>query len=133
MDWAVSHFIYERLNITTFLSDHQTLGAHTDIIQFQPGVTTTFRWTHPGSRPFGFGVSKQCPQKDCKRLKTRSRKGKSTADRISLQCSQCKHEVSFQLDPAWTWCDGEVAWLFKIEKDKKSKESNANDMDVEMA
>jgi len=141
MDWAVSHFIFERLNITSFLSDHQTLGAHTDIIQYQPGMTTTFRWTHPGSRPFGFGVSKQCPQEDCKRLKTRSRKGSSTADCISLQCSQCKHKVSFHLDPTWTWCDGkdgEVAWLFKTEKDKKSKESkrkelNANKMDVDMA
>lgn len=140
MDWAVSHFVYERLNIVTFLTDHQTLGAHTDIIQYQPEVTTTFRWTHPGSRPFGFTVSKQCPGKDCNRLKTRSRKANPAADVITLQCSQCKHETSFKLDPKWKWTDGkrdEGGWLFLKEKyeskESKRKASDASHMDVDMA
>ena len=130
MDWAVSQFVFERTKLTSFLSDHQTLGAHTDIIQYQPGITTYFRWTHPGMHPFGFGVSKQCP---CKRLKTRTRKRSSTENQISLQCSQCKHEVSFQLDNTWTWSDGkgnEGAWLVLTERDKKS---DGNQMDVDMA
>ena len=68
IDWAVAHLIYECLDLANFLSDHQTLGTHTDIIRFQPGITTSFRWMHPGACSFGFDVSKQCL---CKRLKTR--------------------------------------------------------------
>ena len=132
MDWAVSHFIYERLNLTSFLSDHQTLSAHTNIIQFQHGLTTSFRWTHPGTCPFSFGVSKQC---SCKRLKTRSRKRGSTEDQIILQCSECKHQVSFQLDTAWKWSDGkggDGAWLVLAEMHNK-KQLDVNKMDVDIA
>ncbi|KIM40990.1 hypothetical protein M413DRAFT_28089 [Hebeloma cylindrosporum] len=122
MDWAVSHFVFERLNISSFLSDHQSLGAHTDIVQFQPGNTTTFRWTHPSIRPFGIGISKQCPGDDCKRLKTRLPK-------------KCKDEAMYTLPEDWDWVDKYKddqggAWLFLTKPHVKVTE-NANKMDVD--
>ena len=120
MDWAVFQFVFEHIKLTSFLSDHQTLDAQTDIIQYQPGITTYFRWTHPGMHHFVFWVSKQCP---CKRQKTRTQKQSSTDNQILLQCSQCKHAVCLQLDTTWTQSDekgNEGAWLVLTEMDKKS-------------
>jgi len=68
-------------------------------------------------------------------LETRSQKGRSTADTISVQCSQCKHEVSFHLDTTWEWSDGkggEGAWLVLTEKNH-GKKSDAINMDIDMA
>jgi hypothetical protein len=120
MDWAVNHFIFERPTLNGFLRDHQALGAHTDIIQFQPGKTTTFKWTHPGARPFGIDINKQCP--DCQRLKTRSPKINVDGS-ICLRCSGCRKEVKYELPRGWTWLhnppvkgdQGQGTWLVHTE------------------
>lgn len=122
MDWALSHFVFERQKLESFLRDHQGLGAHTDIVQFQPTVTTTFRWTHPGARPFGNDIRKQCP--GCGRLKTRSPNLDVKGLSIRLQCSKCKYYGSTYDFPAgWDWVHsapvkgdgGQGAWLHQIE------------------
>ena len=116
MDLALNHFVFDRPGLQGFLRDHQALGAHTDIIQFQPGQTMTYRWTHPGARPLGFNIHKQCP--NCQRLKTRvptiNRDGS-----ITLQCSGCTKEVTYNLPHGWEWLlnvpkkgdQGQGAWL----------------------
>lgn len=106
MDWALYHFIYERLSLSSFLNDHQTLGAHTDIIQFEQKKTTTFRWAHPGTRPFGVGITKQCPNPDCNRLKTLSPKASEDGMTIHLRCSVCKYEATYMFPAGWAWVDG---------------------------
>ena len=122
MDLAVNHFIFERGKLDGFLRDHQSLGAHTDIVQFQSGITTTFRWSHPGARPFGNDINKQCP--GCKRLKTRSPNIDASGLRIRLLCSVCKYSGDPYVFPAgWGWVHsapvkgdaGQGAWLVRIE------------------
>ncbi|KIM38491.1 hypothetical protein M413DRAFT_76005 [Hebeloma cylindrosporum] len=120
MDWALNHFVFERQGLNTFIRDHQALGAHTDIIQFQPDKTTTFKWTHPGARPFGFDINKQCPY--CQRLKTRVPRIEADGS-VCLRCSKCMKEVTYNLPHGWTWLhsapfkgdQGQGAWLVHTE------------------
>jgi hypothetical protein len=122
MDWAVSHFVFKRPDLEGFLCDHQSLGAHTDIIQFKSGSTTTFRWTHPGARPFGNNINKQCPS--CRQLKTRSPNLDATGLRIRLTCSVCKYYGDpYEFPAGWKWVQsapvkgdgGQGAWLVRVE------------------
>jgi hypothetical protein len=122
MDWALNHFVFDRQKLEGFLREHQSLGAHTDIIQFQSGTTTTFRWTHPGARPFGNNINKQCP--GCGRLKTRSPNLDPTGSKIRLVCSVCRYYGDTYVFPAgWVWAHsapvkgdgGQGAWLVQIE------------------
>ena len=104
MDLTLSHFVFGRPNLDGFLREHASLGAHTDIIEFQAGKTTTFRWTHPGSRPLGFPINKQCP--NCNRLKTRVPKQNDNGTSILVRCSACKHTVTYVLPAGWNWTHG---------------------------
>ena len=108
MDLALSHFIFDRPKIENILHDHQNIGAHTDIVQFQAGIVTTFRWTHPGARPLGFGVYNQCL--NCKRLKTQTAKPNDDHSKILLKCRECKAEFVFNLERlemgSYTTCKG---------------------------
>lgn len=120
MDLALSHFIFNRPKIENILHDHQNIGAHTDIVQFQAGIVTTFRWTHPGARPLGFGVYNQCL--NCKRLKTQTAKPNDDHSKILLKCRECKAEFVFNLERGWRWvrtppAKGDVrgAWLVLTE------------------
>ncbi|KAF8801925.1 hypothetical protein BYT27DRAFT_7114022, partial [Phlegmacium glaucopus] len=85
--------------LENILRDHQNIGAHTDIVQFQHGNTTTFRWTHPGAHPLGFGINNQCPS--CKQLKTRVPKPSSNNSKVLLRCSVCMHQTLYDLPPRW--------------------------------
>lgn len=98
------HFVFDQPNIEYFLREHQALGAHTDIIQFQSGKMTTFKWTHTGTRPLGFGINPQCPS--CKRLKTNSPKANKNYSEIVLQCSECKATQVFTFPSGWKWMHG---------------------------
>jgi len=120
MDWALNHFIFDRPGLHGFLRDHQALGAHNDIIQFQSNETTTFKWTHPGACPMGFDINKQCP--NCQQLKTRVPKINADGS-IGLRCSQCKKGVAYNVPQAWKWLhnapnrgdQGQGAWLINTE------------------
>lgn len=120
MDLALSHFIFDRPKIENILHDHQNIGAHTDIVQFQASIVTTFRWTHPGARPLGYGIHNQCT--NCKGLKTRSAKPNEDHSRIVLRCRVCKYEIVYNLPEGWGWvrsppAKGDVrgAWLVLTE------------------
>jgi hypothetical protein len=122
MDWALSPFVFDRPKVEHLLCEHQALGAHTDIVQFKSGDTKRFRWTHPGSRPLGYGINSQC--QSCKRLKTNVPKPKADHSQIMIQCSQCKLETLFTLPPNWNWVntpplkgDERGAWLVQTEFD----------------
>jgi len=120
MDWALNHFILDRPKLEGFLCDHQGLGAHTNIIQFQLNITMSFKWTHPGACPFGVDINKQCP--NCQRLKTRTPRINVDSS-ICLRCSGCKKEVMYNLPNDWKWVhnapvkgdQGQGAWLFHTE------------------
>ena len=102
MSWALPHLIFDRTFIKYLLPEQQALGAHTDIIQFQNGTTTTFRWTHPGARPMGMSITKQCPK--CKKLKTRSVKpNEDTSQKVTLRCSGCNSSWSYAMPSGWQW------------------------------
>ena len=123
MSWVLSYFVFDRRNIKYILPEQQALGAHTDVIQFQDGKTTVFRWTHAGARPMGVGINKQCPT--CKQLKTRSLvqlPKKEQRKKAILCCSSCKQDTVYKLPPAWSWLhkpaskgDGRGAWIYNTD------------------
>jgi hypothetical protein len=115
---TLSHFIFDRPKLENILRDHQSLGAHTDVVQFKRGNVTTFRWTHPGARPMGFKINSQCP--NCNRLKTREPKPSLNHSTAILQCLGCDFKQVYTLEalPKWLWVhgppvkgDGRGAWV----------------------
>lgn len=106
MSWVLTHFVFDRREIKYILPEQQALGAHTDIIQFQKGNITVFRWTHAGARPMGVVISKQCP--NCKKLKTRSPvklPKKQSLRKVLLRCSSCQKTTPYELPSEWKWVD----------------------------
>ena len=141
MSFTLNHFIYDRINMVLILREQQILGAHTDVILFEPKVITTFKWTHPGARPMGNDTpcSIQCP--DCHRLKTPSPEATTDRNVIRLKCAKCPWEDEYSIPTGFKWCKGQSskdgadrgAWLFKTEKiDMTSGQNNnsGNDMEV---
>jgi transcription elongation factor Elf1 len=104
MNVALQHFIYNRTNLTHILQDEQELGAHTDIIEIQSKTISTFRWSHPGARPMGFGVSNQCP--DCNHLKPFKPNINPSKTQVSLECTFCKNKVDYDFPNGWKWLNG---------------------------
>jgi hypothetical protein len=119
LDFALYRFIHLKEHISSFIHDHQTLGAHTNLIIFDsglkmqlgveagsPSVTRIF-WSHDGRRPFGWTCPMQCSH--CLALKpwtpTHSRdKGPQT---ITHKCKNCKKEVVYRpLSGATTFATG---------------------------
>jgi len=120
MDIAIQFFIYGRTNLASILRCQQELGAHTDIIEFQPKKTSTFRWTHHGSRPMGFGIVDQCAS--CHHLKTLKPIVIEDDAQIVLKCSNCKNSTTYRLPSEWKWVDkpplkGDErgAWVVRID------------------
>jgi hypothetical protein len=120
MDFALQYFIYDRTNLFPILRGQQELGAHTDVIEFQPGKISTFRWTHHGSRPMGFGIVDQCA--GCHYLKTLKPIVIENGAQISLKCSNCKKNTTYRLPSGWEWInnppvkgDERGAWIVRIE------------------
>ena len=68
MDLALNQFVLDRINFVHAICEQQALGAHTDVIVFQPGSVKTYRWAHPGARPMGNSTSNQCPNVTTSRL-----------------------------------------------------------------
>lgn len=121
MDLALHNFVYDRPNLSNILRDHQDLGAHTNIIDFQPGRISTFMWIHAGLRPMGVGISKQCL--DCKRFKTLHPTVNSEYSEIDITCSACDKSRKFTFPAGWKWTqkppvkgDERGAWLVKVEE-----------------
>lgn len=124
MELAQNQFVFDRINLFLVIRGQQVLGAHTDIILFQPEVVKTFRWTHPGARPVGNDTpsSIQCPK--CHRLRTTSPKFSEDPNSITLKCSNCSWNEIFTIPVGFSWCQGEAltkggergAWLVKTEK-----------------
>jgi hypothetical protein len=104
MDWGLNHFLFDRPKIQQFLLEHQAIGAHTDIVQFQHSITKTFRWTHVGARPLGFSTNPQCGA--CNRLKTKTAKPNEDHSEIIHRCSVCKSQFVFTFPCGWKWVHG---------------------------
>ena len=135
MDLALNQFIFDRINFIHVIREHQALGAHTDIIVFQPTDVKTYRWAHPGARPMGNRSSNQCS--GCHRLKTLSPK-KNNDNRFLtvLQCSACNWEKKFEVPEGFRWCQGESptrdrgAWMVFTEPNQGDSEAMADNMDI---
>jgi hypothetical protein len=122
MDLASNYFILDQINLIHILREQQTLGAHTDVILFNPKTITTFRWTHPGARPMGNYTpdSIQCPA--CLLLKSTS---PTSIGKISsiLKCKECGWNGTYKLPEGFNWCQGEDptnglergAWISTVE------------------
>lgn len=130
MDLGLQHFIYGRSNIAHIVRDQQELGAHTDVIEFQSRKTSTFRWTHPGARPMGFGISNQCPS--CDRLKTVKPIPNKNKYQASMACNVCDYSKDYDCPSGWDWTYGppikgdvQGAWLVHV-----TTEGHDNFMDV---
>ncbi|KAF8813074.1 hypothetical protein BYT27DRAFT_7085341, partial [Phlegmacium glaucopus] len=104
MDIGLHLFIYNRIKLDHILQEQQELGAHTNIVEFQPGKTLTFMWTHPGARPMGVGVSNQCFR--CNRLKTMKPTSNQLNSEITLQCTICNFSKIFYFPSGWKWICG---------------------------
>lgn len=104
MEFGLQHFIYNRSSLASILRDQQELGAHTDVIEFQPGQISTFRWTHPGARPMGSRFINQCSS--CQRLKTRKPIDSKDKRQITLKCTFCSDATKFTLPAEWDWVNG---------------------------
>jgi hypothetical protein len=102
MDTALHWFIYERSPISGMLSNHQTIGSHTDVYFFYcSGSITRLTWSHPGLRPFGTPLAVQCQCKTFKSWtpKVKLNKLKDDIQSVTLVCRHCKHSV-YYLKPA---------------------------------
>lgn len=138
MDLALNQFVFDRINLFLVLRGQQILGAHTDIILFQPEVVKTFRWTHPGARPMGNDTSSsiQCPV--CHRLRTTSPKFTRDPNSIILKCLKCPWEETYTVPVGFQWCNGEAAnkggergaWLVKIEQDSVDMSQAGDNMEI---
>jgi len=137
MDLALNQFVFDRINFVNIIREHQALGAHTDVVVFEPTKVKTYKWTHPGACPMGNKTSNQCSK--CHRLKTLSPK-RDNEDRFSivLKCSECHWEKSFKVPEGFKWCQGESpskggdrgAWMVFTETN--SEVSSKSDEDVKM-
>lgn len=120
MDLELQHFIYDRTNLVFILRGQQELGAHTDIIEFQSGKISTFRWTHHGSRPMGFGFVDQCS--NCHHLGTLKPIVIQDDAEVALKCSNCKEKTVYKLTSGWKWVnkpplkgDERGAWIVRVD------------------
>ena len=104
MDPALQHFIYNQGNLAPVICDQQELGAHTDMIEFQSEKISTFRWTHPGACPMGYGISNQCPF--CNRLKTLKPTIIHNTSQTSLACKFCDYSKIYDQPLGWDWIYG---------------------------
>ena len=106
MDLALNQFVLDRINFVHAICEQQALGAHTDVIVFQPGSVKTYRWAHPGARPMGNSTSNQCPK--CHRLKTLSpKKSNESKSSSTLKYSACGWEQAYNIPNGFEWCQGE--------------------------
>lgn len=103
-DLALFHFVFDQRHLQNFLLKQQAISVHTDIIQFQTSSIKTFKWTHVGARPLGFGVNLQCGF--CKRLKTKKPEPAKDHSKIDIRCLNCQDITSFSLTPGWKWVQG---------------------------
>lgn len=141
MSWVLTHFVFDQRNIKYILPEQQALGAHTDIIQFQEGNTTVFRWTHAGARPMGVVITKRCPH--CGKLKTRSPvklPKKQRLKKVILHCSSCKKSTPYKLPPKWNWVhkpalkgDNRGAWIYHTDVvcTDEAQPSSTSEMDTD--
>jgi hypothetical protein len=121
MDLTLQIFIYNRNNIAYILRGQQELGAHTDVVEFQPNKVSVFRWTHHGARPMGFRVIIQCTA--CQHLKTlKPLTDENDNTRLLLKCSNCQKSTAYKLLEGWKWAisspakgDERGAWIVRVD------------------
>ena len=109
-DYALHRFIYLKENVFSYIYQHQTLGAHTDIVLFNSGLMTgekKFRvepteatvlqllWSHDGRRPLGNNSPAQCPS--CLALKPWTPKRENS--RIIHKCKNCGKTQTYNAIP----------------------------------
>jgi hypothetical protein len=118
MDVALQYYIYNRSNMGSILRDHQELGAHTDVIEIQPTNISTFRWTHHGARPMGFGFVKQCAK--CHYLDTLKPTEVEDNSHVVISCRNCDLTTRYNFPRGWTWAqkppakgDDRGAWIVR--------------------
>jgi hypothetical protein len=118
MDIGLQHFIYNRTTLNHILLDRQDIGAHTDVIEFNPGKVQTYKWTHLGARPMGVGITHQCFS--CGRLKTIKPRISSDGSSVVHKCSICHDIQTYNLPAGWKWLhndkeDRRGAWLVRTD------------------
>ena len=106
MDVALQNFIHGRLDLRKIMKAQQVLGAHTDVVVFEPGKITRFKWTHPSIRPMGSDISRQC--KKCYYLKTLKVLNTNDNSTTKLKCSNCLREKEYEKSKEWSWADGSL-------------------------
>jgi hypothetical protein len=99
-DYALHRFIYLKESVFSYIYQHQTLGAHTDIILFNSGLMAGEKkskvepteatvlqllWSHDGRRPLGHNSPAQCPS--CLALKPWNPKRENS--QIIHRCKNC--------------------------------------------
>lgn len=105
LDYAINRFIHLKENVSSYIYDHQALGAHTDLLILDsradstpesPEVTATLLfWSHNGQRPMGRPCPQQCPS--CFALKPWTPKSKP--DKVEHVCKNCGHNVLYVPKP----------------------------------
>jgi hypothetical protein len=120
MDFALQHFIYNNGSLGPILRGRQELGAHTDIIKFKLNEVSTFRWTHHGACPMGFGFVDQCT--NCHFLQTLKLTIYKDDTEVVMKCSNCKHTTAYNFPHGWNWVtkprikgDDRGAWILHVE------------------
>lgn len=120
MEFALQHFVYDRDSLVPILRGQQELGAHTDVVEFQGNKTSTFRWTHHGARPMGFGFVNQCA--NCHFLQTLKPTINRKDTEVVMKCSNCNYTTTYNFPRGWNWVakppakgDDRGAWIFRVE------------------
>jgi hypothetical protein len=120
MEIGLQHFIYNRRNLEPILRGQQELGAHTDVVEFQQNKISTFKWTHHGTRPMGFGFLNQCSV--CHHLQTLKPTVNKDHTQIVMKCSICIKTTTYDFPHGWNWVnnppvkgDERGAWIVYVE------------------
>ena len=115
-DYALNRFIHLKENIHACIHQHQYLGAHTNIILFDSGLTvgkkeigtgpakptvTQILWSHDGRRPLGNNCLLQCPT--CHALKSWTpTRPKDGSEKVIHKCRNCARTETYNPIPGAT-------------------------------
>ncbi|KIM35706.1 hypothetical protein M413DRAFT_79136, partial [Hebeloma cylindrosporum] len=109
-DYAQNLFIHDKVHMGATIFDHQTLGAHTDVILFKAGEHLRFFWAHPILRPHGNPASTIChscqffmPWIDPNAKKRKLGQIKDHRAQIVHKCQNCELTLRYTFPEGAKW------------------------------
>jgi hypothetical protein len=106
LDYALNRFIFLREGIESYIYDHQSLGAHTNVVILGsrsasnlPEAKFLF-WSHDGKRPLGNHCPQQCPH--CFALRPWKPRSLKNKVEVEHRCKSCSKIFTYNPTPGAT-------------------------------